>query len=170
MTADQRAEFQRIFRNSEAGLSYQAALIGLSVEHPNVKRIFEWGPGASTMLLLTLFPEAEIYGVEHDARWMEHCKKLMEAEPRVHITHERIDTPQKNGCYVTAPMYHEEKFDLIFVDGRLRRDCLAVASRCASPQGAVVLHDAKRGSYHPAFKFYHPTEIRDNTAILRPLW
>lgn len=168
MTQEQRTELEGLFRNSKAGLSYQDTLREIAEDNPEIKRIFEWGPGASTLFLLDLFPEAKIYGAEHDPRWMEMCQKLMEYEPRVQITLERIDSPQKNGCYVTAPLCLGGKFDLIFVDGRLRRDCLGVAHLCLSEKGIVVLHDAEREAYHPAFQFYQTWDILENTAVLTP--
>lgn len=168
MTPNERAELDGLFRNCEAGLTYRDTL--LDMRHlAKVRRIFEWGPGASTVFLHELFPKAEIYGVEHDAAWMKRCERLMQIIPQVHITHERIDSPQRNGCYVTAPLYLGGEFDLMFVDGRLRRDCLGVAQFCLSKTGFVVLHDANRSAYHPAFRFYKQSKIKDDTIVLRPL-
>jgi predicted O-methyltransferase YrrM len=90
----------------------------------------------------------------------------MAVEPRVKITNEWISTPQRNGSYVTAPLYLGGPFDLMFVDGRLRVDCLGIAPFCLSEGGIVVLHDANRKAYHKAFQFYETVVIRDNTAVL----
>lgn len=168
MTPAERTELEELFRNCEAGLTYRDSLRAVKLL-TKVRRIFEWGPGASTLFLHELFPKAEIYGVEHDAAWMKRCERLMQIIPQVHITHERIDSPQRNGCYVTAPLYLGGEFDLMFVDGRLRRDCLGVAQFCLSKGGVAVLHDANRAAYHPAFSFYKQSEIKDDTIVLRPL-
>lgn len=168
MTPEDRTKLERAFSNCASGLTYRKALEQIAAERPDIRRIFEWGPGASTLLLLDLFPEAEIYGAEHDAVWFDRCQQLMDSEPRVKITNEWISTPQRNGAYVTAPLYLGGQFDLMFVDGRLRRDCLTVAPFFLAPGGLVVLHDANRPAYLPAFQFYDPAEIRDNTVILKP--
>lgn len=161
-------KLEDLFRNCPAGLTYEATIREIAMRKGNVEDIFEYGPGASTILFAKLFPNAKIHGVEHDAVWFERCKNLMRMFPNVSIALERIDSPQRNGSYVTKPM-HLGLFDLIFVDGRLRADCLAVASLCLKPEGVVVLHDASRPAYHAAFKFYEPSPIKDNTIVLRPI-
>lgn len=168
MTPEERQELETLFRNTKAGLTYRNTLQTIAQERPGIRKIFEWGPGASTLFLTELFPEADIYGVEHNEAWMEKCQRLMEILPKVKITHERIDNPKNNGCYVTAPLYLEREFDLMFVDGRLRRDCLGIASLCLAKGGMVVLHDSNRPAYHSAFRFYQPSSIKEDTIILMP--
>lgn len=167
MSATEKAELKRLFHNSPAGLTYEPVLRRIAAERPDVRRIFEWGPGSSTLLLHELFPEAEIHGIEHDPSWFAKCRRIMEVIPQVHIGFQCIQIrPQLNGAYVTAPLYLD-KFDLMFVDGRLRRECLGVAQFCLNDGGLVVLHDARRPAYQPAFKFYEPTTIEHDTAVLR---
>jgi predicted O-methyltransferase YrrM len=169
MTPEQNKALSRLFPNSAAGMSYSSTLRAIAAESPNIKRIFEWGPGRSTIILHELFPSAEIHGIEHDPSWYPRCERLMGAIPKVRIAFQRIEIqPQIAGAYVTAPLYLD-KFDLMFVDGRFRRECLGVAQFCLNDGGLVVLHDARRKAYHPAFQFYHPSEIVDDTIVLRPL-
>jgi predicted O-methyltransferase YrrM len=168
MTLSQRKALDNLFPNNRPGLSYHDTFRSIAAERPDIRRIFEWGPGSSTMFLHELFPEAQIHGIEHDPAWFAKCQRMMEIIPQVHIARQCIQIrPQLNGAYVTAPLYLD-KFDLMFVDGRLRRECLGVAQFCLNENGIVILHDAARKAYHPAFRFYAPAEIENDTIVLRP--
>lgn len=54
--------------------------------------------------------------------------------------------------YINFPNTLDTKFDVIVVDGRKRRECLEVASKSLASKGVVILHDAEREEYYPAFK------------------
>lgn len=162
-----RDELKTMFSNSAYGLNYEPVVRELAKEHPEVKRILEWGPGASTLLFSELWPEAEIVGIEHDAKWMAKCRELSRSLPRVTMMHEPISLhPGQNGRYVTLPLYLP-KFDFIFVDGRHRCECLAVAPICLNEGGVVVLHDAHRTAYHPALRWFSEVLVTGQTMVLR---
>jgi hypothetical protein len=56
--------------------------------------------------------------------------------------------------YVNSIGLFEEKFDLIFVDGRKRNQCLFAASQRLSENGLVFLHDAWRPYYALGSTFF----------------
>ena len=60
----------------------------------------------------------------------------------------------KSAGYVTYPLRRLlsanrrlSQYELIFIDGRSRCDCLTIASLLLRPTGVVVLHDAHRKNY-----------------------
>jgi hypothetical protein len=56
-------------------------------------------------------------------------------------------------AYVDYPA-DREPFDVVFVDGRMRRRCLLSASERLGPDTVVVLHDAWHEHYHCALERY----------------
>ena len=132
------------------------------------KKILEWGPGESTLLMAKECPDARILSIEHDRGWHENTKQRTRELSNVELVHVP-HLEQFGGArgYVTYPLRRllqakEElhSFDLIFVDGRSRCDCLTIASLIVSPRGLVVLHDSARRNYldglnmFPAWKQY----------------
>lgn len=124
--------------------SYTETLTRLCKEL-NPSRILEWGPGNSTELMHKLCPDALIDSLEHDSKWyQDQSKKLADAKS-VNIRHITGDD------YVLWPL-DQEKYNLVFVDGRRRVECLKVAGECLAPGGVIVLHDAERPYYNPGIK------------------
>lgn len=162
------AEIKRMFKNYPFGLSYMPVVLERYRENPP-RRILEWGPGRSTIFFAELFPEASIEGVEHDAHWFSRCRHIEALFPgRVSIAHRNLQiAPGKAEAYVSYPLYSpDRKFDLIFIDGRLRADCIAVAKLVLEKGGAVLVHDAHRENYAPAFRLYKKCGVVCNTAVL----
>ena len=159
-----------VFENWAGGLSYMTPLLALLEDQERtIDRVFEFGPGRSTIFFAERLPGAVIRGVEHDARWFEKCR-LLEAEygDRVQISLEELTLkPARNGRYVSRPFLESGgKFDLIFVDGRLRADCVEISRHVLAPGGVVVVHDAHRKNYQDSFERWGDYSIRDNTAFL----
>lgn len=128
-------------------------------------RIFEWGPGLSTELMLEHTPGARITSVEHDERWLH--KAAARFGDRAEILH--LPCANRNSSYATVA-YGRAPFDLAFVDGRRRVECVLVALQCLAPNGLVLLHDACRDNYMRPLRHYaEVVEVRANTAVLRPL-
>lgn len=155
------------FTNSPAGLSYMPVLRHY-LNRASARRILEWGPGRSTLMMAESLPEAEIFCIEHNSHWYQRITMIAERFTFVHAIHEPlILQPAKSGKYVTAPLYLGHKFDVIFIDGRLRTDCIAIARQVVKDDGVVLVHDANRTWYHQAFRFFGSAKIVNNTAILR---
>ncbi len=128
-------------------------------------RIFEWGPGLSTELMLAHAPGAHITSVEHDEAWLHRAVEKFGGGAE--ILH--IPCTDRNSRYATV-VYEHAPIDLAFVDGRRRVECVLVALQCLSPNGLVLLHDACRDNYMRPLRHYaEVVEIRANTAVLRPL-
>ncbi|MDF1813855.1 MAG: hypothetical protein P1V20_16760 [Verrucomicrobiales bacterium] len=164
----QHTELKRSFRNSAFGLTYMPPVWEL-FRHSPPSSIFEWGPGRSTLFFAELFPEAEIRGVEHNRRWFANCAQIMEEfGARVQIEHRHLEiSPAKAEPYVTHPLWNpDKKYDLVFIDGRLRCDCAVIAKQILSENGIVMVHDAHRKVYQPAYQLYPGCEVAYNTAFL----
>jgi len=156
-----------LFRNYAFGLSYMPVVLDL-FERQAPRNILEWGPGRSSIFFAELFPDSQISGVEHNERWFDHCQKLSNFFPNVEIVCRKLAiAPAQAEGYVSFPLFNERKYDLIFVDGRLRADCVAMAGLVLGEGGVVLLHDAHRKNYPPCFELFEDVEIRCNTAILR---
>jgi predicted O-methyltransferase YrrM len=143
--------------------SYTEALTRLCREF-NPNRILEWGPGRSTKLMNELCPNAHIDSLEHDPKWyQDQLRKFNEIEA-VKIRHINGDD------YVLWPV-DQQKYDLIFVDGRRRVECMKVAAECLAPGGVIVLHDGERPYYQPGIDYLTSmgfTVTGTHTRELRP--
>jgi len=161
-------------------------------------RIAEWGPGDSTIMMVQECPGSHILSVEHSPDWYNKAVERLgknrqhEKDPHGYLRMTRNDSKitlcevpisMKGGqsCgYVTTPLYLknlnaqgvmkdiDKGYQLVFVDGRFRFDCLNVAREMISDDGIVVVHDAQRANYQRAFKaFKHVHYIKEQrTAAL----
>lgn len=117
------------------------------------KRILEWGPGLSTVLMATLLPQCEIVTVEHDMEWFMFWTRHFQEFRNVKMYPLKLE-----GNYVEAPL-GMGKFDLVFVDGydgknedgdeSTRPPCLEVAAQVLNPDGVVLIHDSERKWFWP---------------------
>jgi len=135
--------------------SYDKTLYAL-LEAFNPKNVFEWGPGISTQII-ALYPSVEkVVSVEHD----EFFYDLVE---RLSLDNVSLNIRQDMEEYVN--FIGDSRYDLIFVDGRNRRNCLKVARNLTD---LVVLHDAARLDYRDAVDDYRFQIWTDegNTVVL----
>lgn len=128
------------------------------------KRILEWGPGPSTVILAQECPDAEIITIEHQRIyyniWSERLKIF--SNVRVVLVESSEDTPMDD--YVNYPL--EGKFDFVFVDGRRRVRCLKRAKTLLNPGGAVLLHDAHREEYKEGTDIFNLIKVQEDTACM----
>jgi len=114
------------------------------------RRVLEWGGGGSTLHWPALFPEIDWWTVEHNPQY--YAKLQAQIPPNVTLR------------LLAFPAYHElnvddvGRFDVIFVDVRQRVACMAAARELLAPGGIVLLHDASRARYHPAWLYYHTAQ------------
>lgn len=72
-------------------------------------------------------------------------------ELRPYLAARAADRRANLDAYVACPGQTGRQFDVILVDGRMRRRCLLEAVRLLAPGGVVLLHDAWRPYYRCAF-------------------
>jgi hypothetical protein len=125
------------------------------------RRILEWGPGPSTAIMAEECPEAYILTIEHDQKWVKVWEKEFAGLDQIHLEHRIIGGNGESTGYVTYPLLYglieNPNYDLVFVDGRMRADCLTVAAAISKGTSAVtVLHDSHRENYMRAGRAVFP--------------
>ena len=141
--------------------SYRGTLINI-LHWIKPKHIFEWGPGISTGIM-SAFPSVEtIDSVEHSRKWIKAATDRSLNKVQYHYENMANEYPYVFGS--------RETYDLIFIDGRLRPDCLNHARNYKMHKGSVViLHDAERAEYQEEINKFNSIEWHDDghTVILR---
>ena len=105
------------------------------------KTVLEWGPGNSTHLFLNTSKDVKVFSYEHAEEWYTHwTNELMkEFGDRCNIT---LATDEKE--YV-SPDFPEETFDIIFVDGIWRDQCIKNNIKLLKKEtGTLMMHDSHR--------------------------
>ena len=123
------------------------------------KNILEWGPGISTQLMEEVCPKATIYTFEHLKQYSDYWKVLLKSTVFLVEDLDRY-------CKADNILF-ETKFDLIFVDGRRRVDCLRTALKLIRDDGVVILHDAERNEYNEGIELFDKVEYDDGTVVLK---
>jgi predicted O-methyltransferase YrrM len=125
------------------------------------KEVLEWGPGRSTRVVLEN-ADAKILTIEHQQDYYEKAKAEFGDCLNVEVVHRPLGIkPMQSLGYVNYPIYRIlkdgaelKRYDLVFVDGRSRFDCI-IASRLMLREGGVtLLHDAHREIYLPAVESF----------------
>jgi predicted O-methyltransferase YrrM len=125
--------------------------------------ILEWGPGYSTEVMIQECPDADIYSVENDLNYFIEAGRNFGRFPRVRLIHA---STQEH--YVNPPILRDMTFNLIFVDGRHRAECLKSCLYKLKENGVVLLHDSDRQDYAEALKLFEALDYRDGTVALKP--
>lgn len=125
------------------------------------KRILEWGPGYSTQMMLEL-TKADIISVENDPHWHGVWKEKLDPKRVMVILLEDMDE-------YTTPVSKEadEKFDMIFVDGRERVRCMKFAKDVVKEDGVVILHDAERERYKEGIDIFDVIDTEEGTVCMK---
>src|SRR5688572_10347338 len=123
--------------------------------------VLEWGTGASTLIIARECPNAKILSIEHSRRWHRQWVDTLRAFKQVELVAvSHTMQPGRAEGYITYPLRRQleggrsHQYDLIFVDGRSRCDCLVVAYLLLADDGLVVLHDSLRAAYRPGWRLF----------------
>lgn len=126
----------------------------------NVKAIIEWGAGTSTILLFNLADtlKARFVTVEEHDTYLTTVTQalnrshglLSEHAVAVFGPEELTGSDRRKWCYPTVPLHYQQNFDIMFVDGRCRAECLLVSNLIASKNAITILHDFYRVRYSVA--------------------
>lgn len=122
------------------------------------KDVLEWGSGGSTYHIANKVKS--MVSIEHDEKWYkdvcEACGvgtffKNIPGLDYYHVPRNKEEAPGHDGTledyfdYVKFPVKLRKKYDLIFIDGRARAECAAVAVDLLKPGGTILIHDM----FHP---------------------
>mgnify|MGYP001196710305 CR=1 FL=1 len=128
--------------------------------NPDLK-VFEYGSGSSTLF----FEDncKEVHSVEYDEEWYKFIKKYSNKANIYFVKPEISKNPKiksKKYFYRKFDFYEyvnfiktfDEKFDIIFIDGRARAECLKVAKEHINPGGIIIFDDSHRLRYKKILK------------------
>lgn len=114
--------------------------------------VFEWGCGGSTLWLAQRCQF--VWSVEHNEDWYN---KLIEERKQYKLFNvAQMLVPKDKGDHEYAEYaaqitaYLDEAFDLIFVDGRNRAECIQHALPKLKKGGLLVLDNSERAQYQAA--------------------
>jgi predicted O-methyltransferase YrrM len=125
------------------------------------KRILEWGVGHSTRIMVEECPSSTIDSIEHHSYWFHKYQETLKTYPnKVNLYYVPLDKG-----YATFPC---QKYDLIFIDGRRRVECMQTSKRVVSKAGVVILHDSERERYATGKALFTLIEESDGTAVMKP--
>lgn len=142
-------------QNEEIAL-YEAIILA---RHPaRVCDVLEWGAGGSTAhfsrVLESIGCPRSWLTLEHDETWFERARAVSPSWVQFRLVPTGGDRKQPElwSSYFDPPELRGRHFDLILVDGRMRRRCLEnAATLLRDGNSLVILHDAERSHYHSAF-------------------
>jgi len=110
-------------------------------------RVLEYGAGGSTVRWSGLPFVKKWLTIEHDPEW---AQRTSEQAPSAEI---RLAGLEPVANYVMAPLLRAP-FDLIFVDGIHRAECVRASRRFLAPHGVVILHDVWQNDHKLAQGIY----------------
>jgi radical SAM superfamily enzyme YgiQ (UPF0313 family)/SAM-dependent methyltransferase/predicted SAM-dependent methyltransferase len=124
--------------------------------------VLEWRSGDSTTFFSGIVhPESSWLSIEHDRQWVQNVRQQIAAAPtcRVIVQFVAQNAPLKNllddgdatsfADYCAFPALRNKPFDVIFVDGRARVECMRRGWPLLKNDGVMILHDANRREYLP---------------------
>ena len=117
------------------------------------KRILEWGPGRSTVVMHQECPDAQIVTTEHNPEYFKIATENYGSFAAVF----RYRADGQKCEYAVWPIWGMEdgyKADLAFIDGRRRVECAMVAGMMVRSGGVIVVHDAHRWHYREVLEHW----------------
>lgn len=140
--------------------SFRATLC-LLLDRLELPHCFEWGIGHSTEMILQHPGVKTLDSVEND----EFYLRMVRRDFNVEGAHIILERDVRDYCLVNG---NNAPYDLIFVDGKDRVNCLRHSLEIMKPDGVVVLHDAKRRQYQEGIDLFKHKFFTDfgHTAIL----
>ena len=114
-------------------------------QHPDA-RVLEFGSGASTVWIAKRVKE--LHSVEHHGQWHESVVQAIEKDS---LSDHVFCYLREKPYYGICEEFENESFDLILVDGRNRKGCVAHALPKLKKGGLLVLDDAEREFYFPVY-------------------
>lgn len=107
--------------------------------------ILEFGSGTSTLWFAKQTPN--LYSVEHNKKYYELNKKELAKDDYYPVAYYLCPRPYYNIC----EQFPDDFFDLILVDGRNRKGCIAHSISKLKPGGVLMLDNSERIKYRAVF-------------------
>ncbi|NEO52709.1 MAG: hypothetical protein F6K54_06225 [Okeania sp. SIO3B5] len=108
--------------------------------------VLEFGSGGSTIWMSKL--TKKLISIEHDTKWYKKVKDNLQQDATCNPVDLRLlSKPYHTVC----DKFPQEFFDLIIVDGRDRMKCLEASIKVLKKGGILMVDDAQREKYKPAY-------------------
>ena len=114
---------------------------------PNMT-VFEFGCGGSTLWWAAL--AREVVAVEHDHAWFQQMVGIV--PDNVNLIEVALDKEQEYAKTVAHPKFND-RFDIVFVDGRDRSNCLRNCLNALRSSGIIILDNSDRLEYRDAINY-----------------
>lgn len=108
--------------------------------------MFEYGSGNSTIYFANKVEK--LFSVEHDKKWHEKIVKTIPSNVNLQLTSAK--SPE---TYMQPIINPRVKFDIIFIDGVYRSECMIESVNHLTDVGVIILDDSERAEYEPGIKF-----------------
>lgn len=108
--------------------------------------LFEYGSGFSTLFYAERV--GSVVSLEYSKKWVEILQKQVPSN--VELLHVEKD---EDGKYCRAIQTTEKKFDIVFIDGRDRVNCLKQCLDNLSERGVILFDDSHRERYQEGLQF-----------------
>ena len=103
-----------------------------------------------------------IYTIEHEPRFFLRVGSRFLPNPNV-----RLILGSLGYKYLEPAQIRGKRFPFIFVDGRMRVECLEVARRLVTDDGVILLHDADRLEYQDSIKRFNIIDRDIGTYVMQ---
>jgi len=113
--------------------------------------VFEYGSGYSTLFFSRYVKH--VYSVEHDLRWISK----IESHNLLNIT---IIQSELTEMYENTIHGIQNKFDIIFIDGRRRIKCIRESIDKIKSDGIIILDDSDRDEYREGIELLNQQGFR----------
>lgn len=108
--------------------------------------IFEFGSGNSTLFYSERVKK--VIAVEHNIEWYEKLKSSLHSN--VEMIHKELDS---HNNYSNSILGVNEKFDIVFIDGEERNECMKISVEAVKENGVIVLDDSEREEYTEGIEY-----------------
>lgn len=108
--------------------------------------LFEYGSGYSTCFYADKVKS--VVSVEHDEKWLKVIQSEVPGNVQFIFREKDID-----GDYCRAIGSTGDRYDVVIVDGRDRRNCLKQSITALSPGGVILLDDTQREGFQELIDF-----------------
>jgi hypothetical protein len=115
--------------------------------------IFEYGCGNSTLWWASRV--RSVISCEHNPAWYEQTRPLLPKNAELH--HVALEY---GGAYSQMISRYSEKFDIVFIDGRDRVNCVRNSLTAIKPAGVVILDNSDVAEYAEGISFLLANEFK----------
>jgi hypothetical protein len=125
--------------------SYRVTLIKV-LKAFNPYSVLEYGPGESTRIMQDHNSIVSIDSIEHNEAWAARLRDKLNSKVFLQIEPNEFKYPFTSGRI--------DKYDIVFIDGVKRIECLMVSKFRMPKEGIIIIHDAERPEYQSAMSTF----------------